>query len=340
MSFKKATVNAGSVAATLSNYPTYVALDRVGIASLAEAQSSRWYTDVDKINEVAREVVSADEGHGKIPSLTTTTELYIDYDGIRSDYAVGATYGRNAVWSDYESVVHMQSDATDSTGNGDGTINGTTFSGVGQIGNGGVFDGSDYLNMGDKAVLTGLTAQMWAKKDSASGNQMLFHRGNSSGVNEAFYLFYLQSGNRMEATVKTNLTQVYYAAALPSSVTALRMYHFTFDMTNIRLYQNASLFGTSGTVAGTTINDTATQELFLGAFNGPSIYWDGDQDEFRLRDTALSQDWITTEYNNQNDEATFWGTWTDAAAGGGSSIKSIDGVLKANIKSFNGVELA
>jgi len=36
----------------------------------------------------------------------------------------------------------------------------------------------------------------------------------------------------------------------------------------------------------------------------------------------LSANWITTEYNNQNDEAAFWGTWTDAGGGGGGAAQA------------------
>jgi hypothetical protein len=33
---------------------------------------------------------------------------------------------------------------------------------------------------------------------------------------------------------------------------------------------------------------------------------DGEIDEVRLVGEALSNDWITTEYNNQNSPSTFW----------------------------------
>ena len=45
------------------------------------------------------------------------------------------------------------------------------------------------------------------------------------------------------------------------------------------------------------------------------LNFDGRIDEARMKNGALSANWITTEYNNQNAEATFWGTWTDAGGG-------------------------
>src|SRR6056297_2303141 len=118
MATKTATVNASDVAATLTNFPAYVDLSRVGITTLAEAESVRVYSDAAKTTELAREIVSASEMHVLIPSLTTSTQIWVDFDGVRSDYAVGATYGAEAVWSTFEGVWHLQ-DTTDSTGTRD-----------------------------------------------------------------------------------------------------------------------------------------------------------------------------------------------------------------------------
>jgi hypothetical protein len=115
--FKYATVNASDVPATQTNFPAYVDLSRLGITTLAEAQSVRVYAESSKTTEWAREIVSATEMHVKVPSLTSTVEIYVDWDGVRADYAVGDTYGRNAVWSDYAAVYHMDSLTTDYSGN-------------------------------------------------------------------------------------------------------------------------------------------------------------------------------------------------------------------------------
>jgi len=58
------------------------------------------------------------------------------------------------------------------------------------------------------------------------------------------------------------------------------------------------------------------QILILELYNRNNTFpFDGKIGEARLKDSALSANWITTEYNNQNDEAAFWGTWTDAGGG-------------------------
>jgi uncharacterized membrane protein len=50
-------------------------------------------------------------------------DIYVDWDGVRSDYAVSATYGRNAVWVDLALVNHFETATTDSSGNNTGTVN-------------------------------------------------------------------------------------------------------------------------------------------------------------------------------------------------------------------------
>ena len=139
MAFKKLSIASGKASGTNINMPLLVIpseITNLGTLTLAEAQSSRFYSDEAKTTELAREIVSADEIHVKVPSVTTSTTIYIDYDGVRSDYATDATYGTENVWSDYAYVSH-DGGLTDSTGNGgDGTAFGTPTIVTGKIGNG------------------------------------------------------------------------------------------------------------------------------------------------------------------------------------------------------------
>ena len=95
--FKTATVNASDVPSTQTNFPVYVDLARLGITTQAEADSIRVYAESSKTTEWAREIVSVSEMWVKVPSLTSTTAIYIDWDGSRSDYSVSDTYGRNNI---------------------------------------------------------------------------------------------------------------------------------------------------------------------------------------------------------------------------------------------------
>jgi hypothetical protein len=118
------TVNASKVAATLTDYPAYVDLADMPASFWAEVTNGggdiRVYSDSGLTTELAREVVSCDtavdtgEMHVKVPSLTTSSVIYVTVDGTSTEPAAGATYGSQAVWSDYILVVHGD-DATTST---------------------------------------------------------------------------------------------------------------------------------------------------------------------------------------------------------------------------------
>jgi hypothetical protein len=319
--FKQATVNASDVPATQTDFPAYVALDRLGITTLAEAQSVRVYADEAKTTEWAREIVSATEMHVKIPSLTSTTDIYVDYDGVRADYAVTDTYGRNAVWSDYAAVWHFQSDATDSTGNySAGTVTGATNSAQ-KIGNGYSFDGTnDKIALGritQTENVSALTHQMWHSSNLTT-DRMLWGTPD------------IGSGNGWEAYYEEASVKVYFCVKsvanrfnwpVTNMVSGTRyLWHVVFDGAGsgntgrLKLYQNATDTSGTGTYTGTieATTQTSTGNLTLGERPGGTFDLNGTFDEMRIRQSALSANWITSEYANQNTESTFWGTWTDA----------------------------
>lgn len=55
---------------------------------------------------------------------------------------------------------------------------------------------------------------------------------------------------------------------------------------------------------------TVTRNTTIGSYNFRSNYFlTGYEDEFQLHSIALSQAWISEEYSQTNNNATFWGTW-------------------------------
>jgi hypothetical protein len=76
--------------------------------------------------------------------------------------------------------------------------------------------------------------------------------------------------------------------------------------------------GASNTNASaTSCLNTTRDNLYIGRNENSAAEAgaNGDIDELRIRRTLLSANWITTEYNNQSDEAGFWGTWSDVGGG-------------------------
>ena len=325
--FKSATVRAADVPATQTDMPSYVDLARIGITTLAEAQSVRVYADSAKTTEWAREIVSLTEMHVKVPSLTSTVVMYVDWDGVRADLAVGATYGRNAVWTDYKAVYHMNEEPTsataikDSTGSFDSTgIVGSMTSGdqvTGKLGGAIDFDGTDdglefpqvWDGVGD------VTMQAWFSTTDAGGTGNITNqRANAAGT-QPFILSVL----RKTTANKTNWIQRGTSYTDTAGATTINtgswfLTHLKRSGSTATIYINSSS-DASATVNSTDIVETNSIMRIGTGFGTTQEVWNGKICEVRYRALALSANWITTECNNQNAESTFWGTWTTVSGG-------------------------
>jgi len=105
-------------------------ITEIGTLTLAEAQSLRIYSNSGLTTEVARWVVHADLIYILASSVSSSMEYWADWDGSRSDYAAGDTYGRNAVFANYNGWYELNEADTvltivDATGNGDATLDKT-----------------------------------------------------------------------------------------------------------------------------------------------------------------------------------------------------------------------
>ena len=323
MPIRVATVRAADVPSSQTDMPVYVDLGRVGATALtlAEAESSRWYTDTDLVTQMAREIVSLTEGHGKYASLTSTSKIAIDYDGIRADLAVGNTYGRNAVWSgNFSFVYHMEDNSNDSSGNG---INGTDTSmsyntSAGKIKKGADFNGSTGQIRNTHDFPSSYTHSFWflqnnsttgrvvIAKDGANRN-MVYHWVGSPDNYLQFFTW--NSSNSLKFIRSANGT-------VPQT-TWVKLDIVWDNSGNYTYYVNGVVGATDNNVATSGApRDTVSDDLWFGNRSTPNAPNAQYLDEVKFSSVVRSANWITTEYNNQNDEATFWGTWTTFGGGG------------------------
>lgn len=315
---------AGQVSGTHSNFPVLItpsAHTNIGSLTLAEAESVRVYTDASLTTECARQVVSADEIWVKVPSLSSSTDLYFDWDGVRADYAVGATYGRNNVWSDYNIVLHLSSNNVDSAGNATSILAnqnityGTPNSPLGPSAN---FNGTNsYIRYAKTDAVpigsTPHTVSYWVRPEtikaaaqghtsqwtfSTSGNAFFTGTRNFSG-----YGFYNSD------QYAYNLTSTNYPVNTWTYITTVN------EAANSRLYTNGALRYSRGS----RLTFTGQGPWTLGRQGELNAeYFDGQLREVRTRSTSVSADWIATEYNNHNNNAAFWDD--SAVSSGGSTF--------------------
>ena len=326
------TIDSTKVSADLTDFPVYVDLSDLGTDFFSNVKtdgSDIRVTKDDGTTEVPREVVAIDTGsstgelHFKADgtlSSSTDTIFYIYYgNASATEPAVTATYGRNNVWVDYDNVYHLNEEPTsataiiDSTGNYDSTVIDGTMTASDlvtvQVGNGLDFDGSnDRIRAGSSNILNNITCQAWARYDG--GSQGLFFAQDGQGTNNrkwymqatssAFYVNVFESSSPL---VRKNYN-------VATSANTLQMYHFTYTVDTLKLYINGSLTTPTKTFDPTlTSLENTTIDTSIGT-NLASNWWDGVIDEARISSVVRSDDWISTEYNNQNSASTFYSAGT------------------------------
>jgi len=331
MAYKRIPVNSAKIPATQTDFPVYIkpsALTGWGSLTLAEVDSMRWYADEAKTVELASDPVSADEIHVKVPSLTTTTELFVDYDGVRSRYATTDTYGRNAVWGDYAYVAHGEDATTtaliESAGNH--TLTKASSSQPADI-TGKVGGAKQHITASASFINSSLgfgtvfgsgefSISFWFKAEKVNSRRTMFsttsaagsfnNGGSSITLGQSAtdgYGIYFNSRTGSSGEVKALTADLYqnnawhYLLATRSGAQTLNLY-----------LNDDTVVSASGTPA----NGSFGNNNQIGAFHNDSLRGNNGVDEIRVRSGALSNDWRITEYNNQSDVATFFGTVTDA----------------------------
>ena len=335
MAFKKLTVKTGQVTGTHSNFPTLVQpslITGLGSITLAEAQSARFYSDVGKTTELAREVVGLDEIHVKVTSMEALAEIWMDYDGIRADYAVGDTYGRNAVWSDYTAIHHLN-DTNDSTSNAYNLTNTNSIAfNAAKIGNGGDAGATNtnkrLINTGNLGITGGnISMSVWVKMNTEiATNGFVNFLDKSSATHNVHYRFIYQGSGGVRRVAFQRLRQNIAANQANYNITlGTSNFHkldFTYDGSTVRGYIDgvqvatvaSSGNGGSGGANGYTLFAEKTPSSF-------SVHAAAKLDEARITTAVRSANWITTEYNNQNANGSFWEA-TDAGGGGSTPAQA------------------
>ncbi len=327
--YQEVTVDNTKVTADLTDFSVYVNLadlDKISSDIFDTVTSSGGdirVTKSDGTTELAREVVAINvtaktgELHIKFTgtlSSTTDTTIRIWYNGIDTEPATTATYGRNAVWSGYTAVYHLQEDPSgtapqmiDSTGTYDGTSNGTMTSGdsvASQIENGLDFDGvDDYISMAAMGI-------------SGSQNRTVSYWFNTTTTGALYGVNWgaTSTANIWAQTVETDVVGVrisegYRTFTLTGSQDG--NWHYQSCQLNGTLTDDIVAYGDGATLAqdallSNTLNTTDTgYKIALEPGGG---FYTGKIDEVRISIDVKGADWANTEYANQNNSSTFYTT--------------------------------
>ena len=332
-----ATIVLPAPASTLSNFPVLVAPDSSASWDnfwprvTASGGDIRVY--LDDLTECAREVVSLDktamtgEIHVKVPSVAGVTQIHIHVDGASADYAATDTYGRNAVWSDYDGVYHLQdftTEVTDSSGNQSAGSYTSVTEATGQIGEGAEFDGynSREINLGTgitNIFSGGGTVSAWmyfndglqATRGSSSLGRFLYSRTDVDGQGIDWYITANAASADEIAFIRTFSTNrgLWRVSNFPPDQWML--FHTVYDDGDINndptFYIDAVAQSESetDTPAGTAETDSGNT-MYLGNRDDGIRPFAGTFDEVRFRTDELSADWISYEHANQSDPGNWY----------------------------------
>lgn len=249
-----------------------------------------------------------------------------------SSYASGDTFGQHNAYDANWEGYWPDGGGVDRTANGnDLTANGgVSFGGAaGQVGDATNYDGTDdYGNVVD-ATLNGLpashdmTAFFWFQAEAVG------HGTDSKAglVWEGTDDLMIYPNDDLDGTGGTrvfwrDLGDVIISEA-GSDLIGTGWHHQAFvsrGSSDHEAYRDASSVGTSAASGGAGPFDGVS----VGAFDAGQFF-DGLIDEVQIHSTARSDAWISEEYDQSNDQDSFWslggGTWTWVAAG--SSIPVI-----------------
>ena len=300
---------------TASGSPTFSQGD-VPIPFLAP--DIRFTSDKAGTTELAFEIVAMDtisetgEIWVKIPIVdyNDDTLIYMWYgDASLSAYAATDTYGSQAVWTDYSAVYHMDNGNDSAPTPLNATATNVTF-GTTQTKttNSGSFNGSSSTFLSATRPFNlpaSLTIYGWVYFNATSQLAGIFGMGGSAGG----YGYKLKQRAIASEVAGTQLFITMPAIAnfnTGYTITSTGWHHVVMVRTSSTW--KVRINKVDGVNTTTAVPQTPTQSMHIGADyeSGASRhYLNAHIDEVKFIDSALSDDWLDTEYNNQMFPGTF-----------------------------------
>lgn len=312
-------INAAQVPSTQTDFPVLVSQTDARFKTTGNgghvANSSgfdiRPYSDAALTTALSYELERYNASSGevimwvKVASLSSsTTPIYLGYGdtNLNSDGSSTATWSNN-----FRGVWHLKDGSTltltDSTSGGFTlTNNNTATATTGQI-DGAVSivrTSTQFLSNATIGLGTAVTYSCWVNPTTfpADNPGIMCTRGATG-----YCLMYISSaGGNLSIQVKAtaDVSKLGFATLTTGSWQHVAL---TYDSSaGLYGYRNATQ-STNAAANGNLNTDPTTINIGRDSF-GPH-YYDGLIDEPRIANVARSADWITTEYNNQNDLTAF-----------------------------------
>lgn len=345
-------IQASKVAENLTNYPVFLTeanlpsemFDSDGsYPALSGGGDIRFSSDAAGLNrlpcEIVRFVIDPDPANGiaeihvNVASVSSSvdTSVWIWYDKAGENQpGVTEPYGRNATWnSSYKCVWHLdnhEGTRPDSTGNSDiDSGSGMPDQITGKVGRASLFDASGaYFTVTDPAdpgigVNEAFCVSTWLYCITPGRYDVFF------SVNHSVPDFNIYPGATYEHPSMYWTGTGYIQPSAPDRNIDDGAWHL---LTFTRTGDTITFYVDGGNSQGTATHGAAIptpDEYWMGG-DWDVSRWYGGLDEMRVCDVARSANFIISEYNNQDDPATFVIEQTPSGPGG--SLFKLEGITK------------
>lgn len=340
------TIQASQVDADLTDFPVYVDLADLGSSFFSVVKSDGGDIRVSKSDgttEVPIQIVDIDTGaetgqmhfkaDGTLSSSSDTTFKIYFGNAAANLYSRTDTYGSDNVWnSNYEAVYHLEEEPTSATAIKDSTSNAydsTSIDGSmtaadsvsAQIGSGIDTDGSnDTIDLPNIPPTTSITCEAWVQNN---GTQGLWFAHDNVGAERKWYMQHAAGWFFVNVFNDSNQNKNYYYPSV--TIGDMNHYAFTFTSNTLKMYVNGqNITGSVTKVFDNTVNTlhNVTSNTTIGATAVNRFPAGVIIDEARISNNVRSDDWISTQYNNQSDTTSFY-----SVAGVGPSPEPDNAIL-------------
>jgi len=314
------------------------------------APTLRASTDILGINQIPLHILSftplsGGSGGGATAEIWTNTGAYTagaDVDVYlwwnkagKTQPAVGATYGQYAVYqSSYLFYHHLADDPTDGTV--DATSNGQDTTDIGtmltaDLVTGKVVDGIDFDGTDDGLVIASPTfpaigndfaVGIWSKAvdQAGSGFPSMAVTENLHSTLSGMFFDYNDSTDKYRLSIRnTSVSDTFATAVSVTSVSFGTFQHVVGRFDDSAFECEIFIDGASEhthAASGTRSSASGSWGIGHGRFNSANVdFYQGVLDEHWLYNGTLTDNEITTIYNNQSSPSAFWDTTAAVVAG-------------------------
>lgn len=307
----------GNVHATVATLKT---IGNGGHVANANGYDIRPYSDAALTSALVYELVFYNATTGAVemwvkkPTLNASADetIYLGY----GDAALTTDGSSNTTWSSNFGIVqHLKDGSTlslaDSTANAYSSTNGGATATTGQIDGGAAFNGSqNYLITNGTNIISAddtHTISFWAKANSVTNAPVVWSAGSAvSGVD--FFL---------ELITTTSIAWGYRSVGNPDfrtyTVSSVGTGWHKYDLVKTAAGNNGSFYIDSvlqSTFSGTldSVGTASNLPVYLADYaGGPggALLLNGQVDEHRMQNVAVTASWVTADYNSQKTSSTF-----------------------------------